>query len=103
MGELSDPEYMTSMIDDLASLDYLHDSKAENIVKLVRGEYGYPVGFYLIDAFCKQAGVKSVGTEDALNAIKSAGFKVTKIHYYPRGFKTDADAAQLVEIFKQFR
>jgi len=103
LGELSDPEYMSSMIEDLATLDYLQGSKAENIVKLAQGEYGYPVGFYIIDAFCKQAGVKSIGTDDALNAIKSAGSKVTKVHYDPRGFKTDADAAQLVEIFKQFR
>jgi len=103
LGELSDPEYMSNIIEDLATLDYLRGSKAENIVKLAQGEYGYPVGFYIIDAFCKQVGVKSVGTDDALNAIKTAGFQVTKVHYDPRGFKTNATAAELAEIFKQFQ
>ena len=103
LGVLSDPEYMQSMVDDLAELYYLHGTKAESIIRLVQREYGYPVSFYIIDALCKQAGVKSIGTNTALEAIKSAGFNVTKIHYNPRGFKTDASAPQLAEIFKQFQ
>ena len=103
LGELSDPEYMQSMVSDLDELDYLRETKAESMVRLVQGEYGHSVGFFIIDAVCKQVGVKSIGTEDALNAIKSAGFLVTRVHYDSRGFKTDASAAQLVEIFKQFR
>ena len=103
LGELSDPEYTGAMLDDISELSYLMGSKAEQLVQLVAGEYGYPVGFYIIDAFCKQVGVKSIATETALEAISSAGYRVTRIHYDPRGFKTDATASELVEVFNQFK
>jgi tRNA (guanine26-N2/guanine27-N2)-dimethyltransferase len=58
LGELSDPDYMSAMIDDLVELEYLSGSKAESIIHLALGEIGYPVGFYIIDSLCRQVGVK---------------------------------------------
>ena len=103
MGELSDPMFVDEMIDDLENLSYLVDSKAEFIMNLVKGEHGYPVGFFIIDYFCKQVGVKSIATDDALDAIKDSGYRVTRVHYDPRGFKTTATASELLEVFKQFK
>ena len=103
LGKLSDPEYTREMITDLEDLSYLSDSKAEQIIRLVHGEYGYPVGFFVIDSICKLVGVKSIGTDAAIDAIDSAGFDVTRVHYNPRGLKISAEAAELVEVFKSFR
>ena len=103
LGELSDPEYTSGMMADLENMLYLKDSKAEAIINLVHGEYGYPIGFYVIDSICKLVGVKSIGTDVAIDAIASAGFDVTRVHYNPRGLKTSASAAELVEVFNSFR
>jgi len=103
LGELSDPMFVDEMIDDLENLSYLVDSKAEFIMNLVKGEHGYPVGFFIIDYFCKQVGVKSIATDEALDAIKDSGYRVTRVHYDPRGFKTTATASELLEVFKQFK
>ena len=103
LGELSDPEYVDVMIDDLENLPYLVGSKAEYIINLVQGEQGYPVGFFIIDSFCKQVGVKSIATDEALDAIKNSGYDVTRVHYDPRGFKTTATTSELLEVFKQFK
>jgi len=103
LGELSDPEYTSGMMADLENLLYLKDSKAEAILNLVHGEYGYPVGFYVIDSICKMVGVKSIGTDIAVDTIASAGFDVTRVHYNPRGLKTNASAAELVEVFQSFQ
>ncbi len=100
LGELSDPEYTKTMLKDLADLKYLRGSKAETITQHVNNEFGYPVGFYIIDSICKLVGIKSIATEDAVNAISSAGFKVTRTHFDPRGLKTTASASELVEVFK---
>ncbi|MFH1178980.1 MAG: tRNA (guanine(10)-N(2))-dimethyltransferase [Candidatus Bathyarchaeota archaeon] len=102
LGELSDPEYTDAMMVDLDNLLYLNGAKAEAIIKLVHGEYGFPVGFFIIDSICRSVGIKSVATEDALNAISGAGFRVTRVHYDPRGLKTDATAAELVDVFKKW-
>jgi tRNA (guanine26-N2/guanine27-N2)-dimethyltransferase len=103
LGELSDLTYTCAMIEDLYDLPYLVDSKAHDIIRLVQGEYGYPVGFFIIDSFCKLVGVQSVATDEALSAIELAGYKVTRVHYDPRGFKTNASASELLEVFKQFK
>ncbi len=103
LGELSDSGYLKDMIMDFPNLPYLMDSKAEEITRLVQGEIGFPVGFYIIDSICKLVGVKSISTYDAFEAIRSAGFRVTQVHYDPRGLKTDASAAELVEVFNNFR
>ncbi len=103
LGELSNPEYTAAMLEDITELTYLSGSKAEQIIQLVQAEHGYPAGFYIIDAFCKQVGVKSIATETALEAVINAGYRVTRVHYDPRGFKTDATAQELVEVFNQFK
>ena len=103
LGELSDPEYFTDMLNDLENLPYLQGSRAEEIINLVKSEHGYPVGFYLIDLLCKMIGVKSLPTDDVFNAVESAGFRATRVHYDTRGLKTDASASELIEILKQFK
>jgi len=103
LGDLSNTEYVDAVIDDFENLPYLADSKAKAIIKLVQGEHGYPVGFFIIDSFCKQVGIKSIATDEALDAIKDAGYRVTRVHYDPRGFKTTATALELLEVFKQFK
>lgn len=100
LGELSDQGYTREMIEDIGNLPYLKGSKAEETIRLVEDETGFPVGFYIIDSICKQVGIKSIATDDAIEAIKLAGFRVTQVHYDPRGLKTDASAAELVEVFK---
>ena len=103
LGELSETDYTREMIADLEQLSYLEGSKAEAIIRLVQGEYGYPVGFFIIDSICKLVGVKSIGTDAVVEAVASAGFDVTRVHYNPRGLKTNASAAELVEVFKSFK
>ncbi len=103
LGELSDLEYVGGMMNDLENLPYLRDSQTEEIIHLVQGEHGYPVGFFVIDMLCKKVGVKSLPTEEVFDAVKSAGFRAARVHYDPRGLKTDASVSELVEILKQFK
>jgi tRNA (guanine26-N2/guanine27-N2)-dimethyltransferase len=101
LGELSNQEYTKKLVNELENLSYLKGSMTEDILHLVHGEVGYPVGFFIIDSICKIVGIKSISTYDALEAIQSAGFKVTRVHYDSRGLKTDASASELVNIFKK--
>lgn len=101
LGELSDQEYVDDMLAEFEELDYLQDSKAEKIMRLVRGEHGFPVSFYDIDKVCKQVKVKSTSTEEVFDAVKGYGFRITHTHYGPRTIKTDASITDLTRIFKE--
>ncbi len=101
LGEMSDPDYLEAMINELGVLDYLQETKAEKLMRMVRSEHGFPVSFYDIDKVCKLVKVKSVATEDVLEAIKTNGFRVTQTHYGPRTIKTDAGISDLTNIFKE--
>jgi tRNA (guanine26-N2/guanine27-N2)-dimethyltransferase len=70
-------------------------------MKLVRGEQGYPVGFFDIDKVCKKVKIKSASTEDVFNAVNAKGFRITHTHYGPRTIKTDAPISELKEIFEE--
>jgi tRNA (guanine26-N2/guanine27-N2)-dimethyltransferase len=101
LGELSDEEYLDAMIGELEKLDYLQESRAETIMRQVKGEQGYPVGFFDIDKVCKKVKIKSAATEDVFTAVREKGFRVTHTHYGPRTIKTDASINDLTNIFKE--
>jgi tRNA (guanine26-N2/guanine27-N2)-dimethyltransferase len=103
LGELSDPLFLSKIINDLENLEYLRGSKAEKLIQMVRAEYGYPVGYYDIDKICKQVGLKSISTDRVLNALSSQGHLISKVHYSPRGLKTNAEIKEIEEIFQRFR
>ena len=103
LGELSDPDFLGEMIDDVKNLDYLKGSEADKFIHSVRAEHGFPVGFYDIDKICKLVGLKSISTDNVVNALSSKGHRVSKVHFSPRGLKINAEIAEIVEIFQRFR
>jgi tRNA (guanine26-N2/guanine27-N2)-dimethyltransferase len=103
LGELSDPIFLSKIIDDIENLYYLRGSEAEKLIQLVRAEHGFPVGYYDIDKICKLVGLKSISTGKVVNALSSQGHLVSRVHYNPRGLKTNAEISDIVEIFQRFR
>ncbi len=101
LGELSDEEYLDAMIGELEKLDYLQESRAETIMRQVKGEQGYPVGFFDIDKVCKKVKIKSAATEDVFTAVREKGFRITYTHYGARTIKTDASVKDLTSIFEE--
>jgi len=70
------------------------------MVRLVRGEVGQPVGFHRIDKLCSGIGVASMPTEEALDAIRDAGHRAVRTHFDRRGLKTDASITELLEALR---
>lgn len=95
MGELADEDFTKSMAEEAQALEHLTDSRAAGLVDQVRAEIGYGPGFYEIDKICSLAGAPSVSTDEALNKLREAGFRVTMAHFSDRAIKTDAGAEEL--------
>lgn len=98
LGEQAHPEYLSLMLEDSATLDYMVDAKAVTLMQMVRDEHGYPPWFFDIDAVCSQLGVRSMATEEALTRISEAGYRVVRTHYGDRGMKTDASIGELKKL-----
>jgi tRNA (guanine26-N2/guanine27-N2)-dimethyltransferase len=103
LGELSDLSFLNKIIEDIEHLDYMRGTRVDKLAKIIIGEHGFPVGFYDIDKICKVAGVKSISTNKVKNKLIKSGYLFTKVHYSPRGFKTNADISELVKIFQGFK
>ena len=95
MGELSEQEFTSGMLEEAEKLGHLARSRAATIVKQVRAEAGFPPGFYVIDSLCSAVGSPSLPTEDVVTRIRGAGFRVAKTHLDKRGIRTDADVDEL--------
>ncbi|MFH2111913.1 MAG: tRNA (guanine(10)-N(2))-dimethyltransferase [Candidatus Bathyarchaeota archaeon] len=95
MGELAEEGFTEAMLVEAEALVHLVGSRATGLVKQVRAEIGYGPGFYEIDKICSLAGAPSIPTDEALNRLREAGFRVTMAHYSDRAIKTDAGADEL--------
>ena len=98
LGEQADPEYLSRMLDDSSTLDYMLGTKAVTLIRTVRDEHGYPPWFYDIDTVCSQLGARSMATEEALKRISEAGYRVARTHYGDRAIKTDASMGELKKV-----
>lgn len=99
LGELAEKRFVKAMLRDLSSRDYLFNPKTEDIIKKVKSEVGFPVGFFNIDKICSLAGTKSIPTEDAIERVRNNGYSITLTHFDNRGFKSDANIIELKRIF----
>ncbi len=97
LGEQSDPEYVSRMLED-STLSHLAGSKAVKLIHMAVDESGYPPWFYDIDSVCSQLGVRSMATEEALTRIREAGYRVSRTHYGERAIKTDASMVELKKV-----
>ncbi|MBN2335701.1 tRNA (guanine(10)-N(2))-dimethyltransferase [Candidatus Bathyarchaeota archaeon] len=97
LGELCEPVFVSGMLAVATGEDHLRETRAVSLINRVRGEHGYPPWFFDIDALCSSLGRKSMATQEALNRVTDAGFRVAKTHFSERGLKTDASASELRE------
>jgi len=98
LGEQADPEYLSRMLEDSVTLDYMLDTKAVTLIQMVRDEHGYPPWFFDIDTICSQLGARSMATDEALTMICEAGYRVVRTHYGDRAIKTGASIGELKKV-----
>jgi tRNA (guanine26-N2/guanine27-N2)-dimethyltransferase len=100
LGDLADSSFCGEMLEASERSVVGSNRRLMEMIGLVRGEAGHPVGFHRIDKLCSSLGVASMPTEEALNAIREAGHKAVRTHFDPRGVKTDASITELLEALR---
>ena len=100
LGDLADSSFCGEMLEASERSVVGSNRRLMEMVRLVRGEVGQPVGFHRIDKLCSRIGVASMPTEEALDAIRDAGHRAVRTHFDRRGLKTDASITELLEALR---
>jgi tRNA (guanine26-N2/guanine27-N2)-dimethyltransferase len=100
LGDLADSSFCGEMLEASERSVVGSNRRLMEMVRLVRGEVGQPVGFHRIDKLCSRIGVASMPTEKALDAIRDAGHRAVRTHFDRRGVKTDASITELLEALR---
>jgi tRNA (guanine26-N2/guanine27-N2)-dimethyltransferase len=103
LGDLAEDAFCDDML-KLSEMSAISSNlRFIRIVHRVKGEIGFPQGFYSIDKLCSKLGTPSRATGGVLSAIEEAGFRVARTHIDDRGLKTDAPIGDLMGIVKSFK
>jgi tRNA (guanine26-N2/guanine27-N2)-dimethyltransferase len=90
LGDLAEPGFCDEMLEVSQRSSVSSNRRLMEIIELVRGEVGLPVGFYDIDRLCSMLGIQSLSLDGVRSALGEAGFKSVRTHIDNRGIKTDA-------------
>lgn len=95
-GHLYDAEFVSKLEMDPGL------EKATAVAKhlsLWQSEASAPALFYDTDEIARLAGISPPPMASILGALKEGGFTAVKTHFNPKGFKTNAEAAEVLELF----
>jgi tRNA (guanine26-N2/guanine27-N2)-dimethyltransferase len=100
LGDLAETGFCDEMLEVSERSSVSSNRKLIEIIELVSGEVGFPVGFYDVDGLCSRLRIQSMGMDDVLSALREAGYRSARTHMDKRGIKTDACIPDLEGILK---
>ena len=103
LGELAEEAFCDDMLmlSDRSAIG--SNRRLIRVIQMVRGEIGFPQGFYGIDKLCSKLKIPSRATGDVMVALEEAGFRVARTHIDERGLKTDAPIGDLESVLKSVK
>jgi tRNA (guanine26-N2/guanine27-N2)-dimethyltransferase len=101
IGELADGSFCDDMLEASERSHLSSNSELMSILRLVKGEIGFPPGFHDIDEICSRLGISSVATDRVFMTLREAGLRVARTHMDRRGFKTDASTTDLERVLRE--
>jgi len=76
----------------------------EKIVKtldFIIEESNAPATYYVLDKICDKMALPVPSTRKIVKTLKEKGFEATATHFNPKGIRTNAKAAMLIEIVEE--
>jgi len=95
LGELAEEAFCDDMLSVSDRSAIGSNRRLIRVIRMVRGEIGFPQGFYSIDKLCSKLRIPSRARGEVMTALEEAGFRVARTHIDERGLKTDAPIGEL--------
>jgi len=100
LGPMWDMETVNSMIQRTPSLISSRLSEVQKILGRVSEEADAPMFYYTTEEVASVYGVKTPSLELLIHSLRAGGYKATRTHFSPTGFRTDASLQAIVACFR---
>lgn len=100
LGKTVDREFLTSMRDQNISEFNTH-KRIEKLMNLLIEESEMPIAYFLVDRICSRMRISPPPISSIIEKLKEAGFKASRTHFNPKGFKTDAPLDVIMETLRR--
>jgi tRNA (guanine26-N2/guanine27-N2)-dimethyltransferase len=98
LGPLWDGPTVMKMIQHTPTLASSRLSEIQTILSRILEEIDSPAFYYRTDAFAGALRIKPPGLAELIEALHAAGYRATRTHFAPNGFRTDARIEELTSL-----
>jgi tRNA (guanine26-N2/guanine27-N2)-dimethyltransferase len=98
VGQLFDKEFLGGL--KIQSIKFDDKTQLEKNLTLWLGEAEAPVGFYDVNKLSSEFKLSAPPMKKIITAVQDQGWQITRTHFKPNGFKTDAPFDELIDIIQ---
>lgn len=101
LGELANASFCEDMI-KVSERSYARSNRRlMKIIEKVKGEIGFPVGSYNLDALCSKLKMPSMNADSVISTLRERGFRAVISHISQKAIKTDASGQVLISVMRE--
>lgn len=101
IGKLAEPSLCTKMIEEIERISITDKSYASRLLLILTSEASMPPTYYTVDQISSKLKVKTPSLEKIKSIISEEGYRFSRTHFDPKGFKTDMESSYLIELLKK--
>lgn len=98
LGRLWDRDTVRNMIERAPTLASSRLTEIQSILTRMDEELDLPAFYYRTDALARVLRIKPPAIREVVNALHDAGYKASRTHFDPNGFRTDAQIEGLTSL-----
>jgi len=102
LGRLWDEFTVRQMIDQTPALVSSRLSVVQNILSTIAEEQNTPEFYYRTDSISKALFMKPPALPRVLARLRESGYRASRTHFHPVGFRTDARIGELRSVLRAF-
>ncbi len=100
LGRLWDRETVYKMVERTPTLASSRLSEIQTILSRITEELDSPAFYYRTDDFARVLRIKPPSIREVVEALHGSGYKASRTHFDPNGFRTDAQIEELTSLLR---
>lgn len=100
LGKIVNKEFLSSMSNQSIS-EFNTRKRIEKLMNLLIEESDMPIAYFLVDKICSRMKISPPPISFVIEKLKEIGFRASRTHFNPKGFKTDAPLEIIMKILRK--
>ncbi len=102
-GKLCNLELIQGMVKEIQETPWINTKRAEKLLATLKSECELTKPYYRVDRVSAFLKVEVPKVAEVIEALEELGYRATRTHFDPRGFKTDAPYYEILNVFLSLR